>query len=123
MRYLLLALAVMCGNAHAARCAPFEDSADYFAMVGEYSLSDAEGPYLLWTCYAMDIAAPVRISVHCLEGSWATLTIAKLGDRAETVRKSATPIAAFHASVKRHVTDPKSLRCAALIKRAYNLGG
>lgn len=121
MKYLLLALALLCGNAHAARCAPFESSAEYQARVDAYSLTDDVGPFIVWACFEQR-AAPVNVvSFHCLEGSWAALTLSKLGDRAETIRKSATPIAAFHASVKRHVTDTNSARCAALIKRVYNL--
>jgi hypothetical protein len=122
MKYLLLALALLCSNAQAARCAPFEASADYFAMVGEYSLSDPEGPYLLWSCYEQTIATTNVVTRHCLEGTWATLTLGKLGDRAETIRKSATPVAAFHASVKRHVTDQNSARCAALLAQTYPKG-
>lgn len=119
MKYLLLALALLCGNAQAARCAPFEASAEYQGLVDEYSLTDATGPYLLWSCYDQRIAPTNVVTRHCLEGSWASLTLSKLGDRMETIRKSATPIAAFHASVKRHVTDPNSARCAALLERAH----
>ncbi len=122
MKYLLLALALLCGNAQAARCAPFEDSADYLGRVDEYSLTDTTGPYLVWSCFEQRAAPVNTVSRHCLEGSWSTLTLSKLGDRMETIRKSTTPIAAFHASVKRHVTDPASPRCAALLARIYTTG-
>jgi hypothetical protein len=120
MKYLLFALALLCGNAQAARCAPFETSDVYQARVDSYSLVDPDGPYLVWSCFEQRIVAGRTVSRHCLEGSWDTLTLSKLGDRAETIRKSTTPIAAFHASVKRHVADPASPRCEALLSALYH---
>jgi len=93
-------------------CAPFENSPEYYALVLSYNLVGGPGPWLVWSCYPQRIPAgsttappPKRCA---LVDRWQNVTLAKLGDRAETVRKASDPVAAFRASWKRHVAVPMS---------------
>lgn len=93
-------------------CAPFESSANYYALVISYNFVGGPGPWLAWSCYAQKIPAgsttapaPKRCAMAAL---WRDVTWSKLGDRAETVRKAKDPLAAFQASWRRHVDRPLS---------------
>lgn len=88
-------------------CAPFEDSANYYALVLSYNIAGGPGPWLAWSCYS---AAPFQNLVtpppprRCLLAArWQDITLTKLGSRLETIRASKDPLAAFRASWRRHV--------------------
>jgi hypothetical protein len=99
-----------------ARCAPFEDREGVYAVVKDFSVSDAGGPYIVWSCYRLVQGQWFQWDRHCMESTWAefgTNPLGKLGSRAETIRKAADPIAAFDVAHKRYVTR-ESPRCTAL---------
>ena len=101
----------------APRCAPFQDDGRMVGQVLAASVSDPAGPYLVWGCasHPEDTTQPVTVTYHCIEAPWSAITLRNLGDRADTVRNAADPVAAFFASHRRHVTST-SARCAALLK-------
>lgn len=125
MKKLAAALLLVVSNtSHAAVCAPWEDRVGVFGAVVAESLTDPAGPYLVWVCGQIVDATgrsttwgQWRITRHCIEGPWVTNTLSQLGGRAETIRKAANPVLAFHTALKRHVTKP-SPRCVALTKAA-----
>lgn len=98
------------------RCAPFEDSARFTGMPIDYSVTDAAGPFLLWSCYAKTAADGPWRTRHCIEAPWTAIDLRKIGDRSETIRASPQPLAAWSASYKRHVGPATSARCVALLK-------
>jgi len=110
----LLLLSLLCGPAFAQApepcpCAPFENSERYYAIVLGHNLFGGPGPWLRWGCYAQPVNAgptpdPPR---YCtIAQPWGVIDIRKLGDRIETIRSSADPLAAFRSSWSRHVTLP-----------------
>lgn len=119
---IILCLFTWSAQSAAARpCAPWEDRAGLYGEVIEHGLTSPAGPYLTWMCGQIVDAngkpatwGQWRITHHCIEGSWATNTLAMLGSRAETIRKAPDPSATWHASIKRHVVHP-SARCAAVL--------
>lgn len=88
-------------------CAPFENSTNYYALVLSYNLIGGPGPWLAWSCYSQapfqNVETPPAPRRCLLAARWQDITLSKLGDRAETVRKASDPIAAFKASWRRHV--------------------
>lgn len=125
MKLLLCLLLAWCTTAQ-GRCAPTEDRVGVFGeIVAFHALDPSTGPLMLWECWRIvdESGQPAqkgqwrRYSVHCIADSWARVTARMLGDRAETVRAAADPVAAFHASYARHVknTDPVQIeRCLAV---------
>lgn len=119
MRHLIaaaaLALATPLAAAQAATtpppppcpCAPFESSTNYYALVLSYNIIGGPGPWLAWSCYSQaplsNVETPPPPHRCVLAARWQDVTLTRLGDRAETVRKASDPIAAFRASWRRHV--------------------
>lgn len=112
-------------------CAPFESSANYYALVLSHNIIGGPGPWLVWSCYSMapfqnveEVPPPHRC---VLAARWQDVTLTKLGDRSETVRKASDPIAAFKASWRRHVdrslTDPSLAEVRAAIVNDLRSGG
>lgn len=143
MRHLLAAAALALATTGAAAqtsttpapqpcpCAPFEDSASYYALVVSHNFIGGPGPWLVWSCYSqapfqnvLEVPPPRRC---LLAARWQDMTLSKLGDRAETVRRSSTPLAAFRASWKRHVdrawTDPTLATVREAIAHDIKSGG
>lgn len=113
---MCLCLLAWCFASTAApRCAPFEESATYRGTILDASLTDPSGPYLVWSCQTTQ--PPTTITRHCIEAPWGVIDLRRLGDRSETIRANADPVAAFMASYKRHVTIEDSSRCRALLDR------
>lgn len=112
-------------------CAPFEDSASYYALVLSYNLIGGPGPWLMWNCYSMapfeNVETPPAPARCLLAARWQDITLTKLGDRAETVRKASDPIAAFKASWRRHVdraaSDPSLDAVRQAIRDDLRSGG
>lgn len=107
MRWLLF---LFCAPAFAqpepCRCAPFENSADYYAVIVSHNLIGGPGPWLKWACVGQ--TTPPTLA-HCtIAAPWSVIDLRRLGDRIETIRAAADPIAAFKASWKRHVSLPLS---------------
>lgn len=114
MKMLLWLLLMWCTASVAqSRCAPFEDSDMAEGWVIQSSVTDSTGPYLVWAC-ATVVDGQWIVIRHCIEATWAEIDLRRLGDRSETARSSANPIAAFHASYRRHVTR-SSPRCDAIL--------
>jgi hypothetical protein len=83
----------------------------------EVDVVNSVGPIGVWACYRIVENAWRPTSVHCAESTWAELgakPFANLGARADTIRKAADPVAAFHASRKRFTTRA-SPRCTAAL--------
>jgi len=114
-----LVLVLLTGQAKAAPCAPFEHSAAWTGIVVEWSLSDPEGPFVVWSCFAMTLDAPVQVTRNCLEAPWSAIDLRRLGDRSDTIRNAADPLAAWAAALKRYVPAIPSPRCVALLKKVY----
>lgn len=114
-RLFLAAMLCLLPHAASARCAPFEDSAQYFGMIVDYSLAAPEGPHLIWDCYAKVIGQVPWKTRHCIHAPWTAIDLRRLGDRGDTIRKAADPVAAWHASYKRHVQGA-STRCQQLLE-------
>lgn len=113
------------------RCAPFEDSSDYYALVLSYNLIGGPGPWLAWSCYPQapfaNVETPPGPARCLLAARWQDITLAKLGDRVETVRKAKDPLAAFRSSWRRHVDrsalDPSLADVRAAAWRDFRSGG
>jgi len=94
------------------RCAPFESSDAHFALIVSYNVVGGPGPWLKWACYPQQIppgATQAPAPTYCtVAAPWSVVDLRKLGDRIETIRASADPLAAFRSSWKRHVTLPLS---------------
>ncbi len=113
---LALLLTVASAANAAPRCAPFESSPQFLGVITHHSISDPEGPYLLWKCYAMAPTVLPAITRHCVAAPWSAIDLRRLGDRADTIRQAPDPLAAWRASYQRHVGSAASTRCAALLK-------
>lgn len=118
MRCLLFSLLLTVASAvHAVpRCAPFESSPQFLGVITHHSISDPEGPYLLWKCYAMVPEVRPAITRHCIAAPWSVIDLRRLGDRVDTIRNAPDPLAAWRSSYQRHVGSAASARCVALLK-------
>lgn len=138
-RFILAAAAALLTGGAAAQtsvpsacpCAPFEDSASYYALVLSHNFIGGPGPWLAWSCYSQapfqNLVTPPPPQRCLLAARWQDITLAKLGDRAETVRRASDPIAAFKASWRRHVdrsmSDPSLAEVRAAIIADLRSGG
>lgn len=98
-------------------CAPFQDDDEWYALVISYNLVGNSGAWLRWRCYPQKITEPPTPLRTCTIGQpWSSISLDKLGSRAETIRRwpdgrlrtPAEAVAAFKAAWKRHVSLPLS---------------
>lgn len=108
-------------------CTPWENSAEWFALVTDHNLFGGPGPWLRWSCYSQSKEIPAGslqssgpLKRCAVAQPWGVVDLRKLGDRIETIRSSADPRAAFVASWKRHVTLPLSDPSLASMRAAMD---
>lgn len=129
MRRLFAVLAlVLCGHASAQTapplppCVPWQNDANWYALIVGYNVFGGPGPFLVYHCYEQKIgpagvevaSPPVRVTIA---QPWGAVDLTKLGSRIDTIRKSPNPTQAFKNAWRRYVTlqlsDPSLAEVAA----------
>lgn len=128
MRRLFAALAlVLCGHASAQTapplppCVPWQNDANWYALIVGYNVFGGPGPFLVYHCYSQIIPPgslhapdPIRVTIA---QPWGAVDLTKLGSRIDTIRKSPNPTQAFKNAWRRYVTlqlsDPSLAEVAA----------
>lgn len=117
MKRLLAAVSLaLCGHASAQTaplpppCTPWQNDAQWYALIVGYNVFGGPGPFLVYHCYSQIIPpgstqapAPIRVTIA---QPWGSIDLTKLGSRIETIRKAANPTQAFKNAWKRYVTLP-----------------